>query len=776
MAEGSGNPGGGGKAALEPREHTIAVIAAPLGSKTQRCISASIVSSPVVVLTIRDSHTGQAVPGAIVHRIEIDGTSSLDWIRNEIGLPDTPPNPENPFTSKNQSELATQQQKAEKATGKTRVALEKSIKALLAKRAAWAAFFAYMQALARIISRWKELGEDSGYHGPSDGSGDWNAFEDRLGKIYTKFVARPYTAYSKLGPKGMATQITRLRGVIDGPIACDAAGRLRVPVPAGKKGTLRIEMKHLKLLTPKDAAKMGDVADVRAEYTLERGKYDADKPGSTIEASAWKLVSPAHTANLRNFIELSYDGTRSDACTKPELYETYAMVWCQPVWFEPGPNQVVFEPEMPGVSPKHGQKNGRPTLTVSSSTASYGRWYGSWTDRGRNEDWNWSNEVLGDEDDNWYYFPRRPKAEQSMVWWSFKKAEVELFVAQHYGALPIERRELTINQVKVKEGQKLQLPEEEGEVTVPKDTKVIYAAVKTFAATLAKDKREALIEAARLRIFVSEFLTEHGETGLRLWNPLDGDKFFDTSDDVPSVLRVPKAHHGVDCAANVGDPAFAVVGGALSKSGYEIYRSKKNKSGLVANVSGWRSGQASFFQFVHMRETYPGTVCKAGDVLGPIGRTGNPDGNSPTHVHFMSLSSISLERCVIPGYEAIFPHNAHPKLLPCGADWWTTNATTESTTPPSDNNADELVARRCRALPHERENAKNVVWKGCWAMKEGVCPHKDGWKVFQESERKKEEEAKEAQRLLREAEKKRKQEEAAKKKQASSASKTAKAK
>jgi murein DD-endopeptidase MepM/ murein hydrolase activator NlpD len=754
----SGEAGkGGGKGAGGSRAPTPSVQAAPVDKQAQKGIaSASIVAPVRVQLTIRDSHTGAPVAGASVKDLvveHIDGPKdALQTLAGTIyaafdTIPKTPP----VFTEADNLKLIA----AVKAIPTlTKQALEKKTAeraALLSKRDSWTVYAAWIQSLVKLLCAWK--GFTPGYTGPADGS-EWPAFEkDYLIPVYGAVVGRPFVKSVSLGDAAKAFQKN-----LSSIFRTDDEGRLMISVPRGKKGIITLEMLHIKLADPVDAVTLGELPVLRAAYDLKRGAYEADLPGATSQKSSWWLEvsdAPAKKVPLRNFIQIEYDATSTPGDGLVAEHSTYAMVWCQPSWFEPGsnvpePTKIVhWEPGTKPRSARRGMKNGLPTLMVSTTYSPWSHWYGSYTAKGRRKSWTWARDLVQDSAGVWHLLEDNPKP-WLVTMASFDLQELNAWVAE-YKADPSARASCVVRSRAVKPGTKVFMPGV-GDVTVPEGVKVIHECFlhrtkvqqTSFEAGLMAGIHERwekkLNEAEKTwavrvmsdgtvehRIFnpVNDERDTYSETGIRAYESLR-----DFASKNPTIV-LPKMHQGVDCAGDVGDPVFAICGGKLSHSGKETYNNPGVAAGRVATVTIWQASSGMrIAQTLHHRDLFgkTGDNVKAGDVIGTMGRTGNPEDASPTHAHFQCSSvkggGISLEGCPVPGYEQILPHNDQPKLFPCGADYWNAPAETPASTAGTDANEDMKTSpKRCRGIPAYATNRENWIAGSCWAFAEDVCPH-----------------------------------------------------
>jgi hypothetical protein len=637
---------------------------------------------------------------------------------------------------------------AEKLGGRKQKEAAAKKAALLEKKRRWVIYAAYVQGLIKLLCYWK--GITPKYDGPADGS-DWDAFEkDYLAPIYRAMRGKPYG--SSRGEDPLDKAVAFLHGLLGGMFSTDDEGVLRIVVPVGERGKITLEMAHLKLLAIDDARKMGDRPVMTAFYGRSGDSFARDLPGSSEEKSCWRLECDKHKAELRNFISFDYDATREDAVTTPARMSTYAMVWCQPTWFEPSSDTVCFEPGTRPTDDRRALVDGRPTLVVSTSVSPQGHWYGSYGDRGRRKSWDWQTVVkeLPAGSGKWFALSDRRTDKVRVVYWGATEADIdaglreefknneefaylwsvcttrEIFNSKDYKP----GKEPTIHIIGEEKPRKLTKADMDGEYHV------VVKWIRDYDGPLSLG--DAVLNALEDAIPGQDLLARMPDGRWRLQMPRGSElqehpEYFDSIEDALDGLKIPKMHHGIDCAGNVGDPVFAAAGGTLMQSGKVVHNSSASAAGLVAAVRTWLPSFVYQIQTLHMQSvnTKAGkpVQVKAGDVIGVMGRTGNPVSESPTHAHFQCGKDLSS--CVLHGYEAIFPHNNQPKLLPCGADWWTTPSQ-NSSSPGQERNDDESSPRKCRAIPAFRGNRKNTVPGSCWAVREGVCPHKMTLREYQD--------------------------------------------
>lgn len=128
--------------------------------------------------------------------------------------------------------------------------------------------------------------------------------------------------------------------------------------------------------------------------------------------------------------------------------------------------------------------------------------------------------------------------------------------------------------------------------------------------------------------------------GLKAFSPIAGGYYFDHYDDFCNerTYGYNRKHFGHDLMASLGTPIIAVESGVVEELGWNQY-------------GGWRIGIRSFdkkryYYYAHMRKNRPyhpniqvGSVVKAGDVIGYVGKTGystveNTDNITSTHLHW----------------------------------------------------------------------------------------------------------------------------------------------
>ncbi len=128
--------------------------------------------------------------------------------------------------------------------------------------------------------------------------------------------------------------------------------------------------------------------------------------------------------------------------------------------------------------------------------------------------------------------------------------------------------------------------------------------------------------------------------GIKLFSPIAKNYPYSHYDDFGSSRSYgfSRLHLGNDLMGQVGTPIVAVEGGTIEAMGWNQY-------------GGWRIGIRSFdskryYYYAHLRKNFPyrkdlavGSVVKAGDVIGYLGRTGysikeNVNNIRVSHLHF----------------------------------------------------------------------------------------------------------------------------------------------
>ena len=128
--------------------------------------------------------------------------------------------------------------------------------------------------------------------------------------------------------------------------------------------------------------------------------------------------------------------------------------------------------------------------------------------------------------------------------------------------------------------------------------------------------------------------------GLMAFSPVAKEYYYNHYDDFGNsrTYGYKRKHLGNDLMGEVGTPIIAVEGGVVEALGWNKY-------------GGWRIGIRSFdnkryYYYAHLRKNFPynkelkeGSIVKAGDVIGYMGRTGysdieNTNNITISHLHF----------------------------------------------------------------------------------------------------------------------------------------------
>lgn len=579
---------------------------------------------------------------------------------------------------------------------------------LLAKRQERRAWVAYLQS--SLIA----LGQ---YDGAADGVMT-PAFSSTLATAYSKLTGKTYS----LANASHRSVARTLYDLLARRHATDENGVLSVPLPPGVTGTVTVEFAHLKVIDPVRQGEFGNPAagPMRCDYDLTVAE-SADLPGSTEKESGWRLVQGDVVVPFQNFIEVPFDTTDLlGVCRAPIEARTFALVWCQPTWLPVQDDQYVLEPGNASlIRNGRGLQDDQPTLLLSTSKSARGRWYGAWGKDGRVYGAAHLDRHVKKLHDRFYLFEARRPTEVEAE--AATAADAEAWIREHYPKLADR---LCRKVVPVAEWLHAAVRAADG---ASDETGAAYYVVghRTYKEFETRDEARAEASraagASRGRSFIQKdgdqwFVHRLGEAANQNLHAGPFKTF-----DQALVEFTKKMHHGVDLAGNPGDRVFAVCGGVTKQREQVDQSGKLTGAGRFVNVGPWIREPIAKMQFFHLEEYRgeDGATAKAGDVIGLMGRTGNPTQDSPTHVHFQARDAkgrdLDLSECVVHGQRAVLPHNALPKLLPCAADF-------------GEHNDDRQGPRHCRAkFP---DNHANTIptgptadgRAGCWAMTEGVCP------------------------------------------------------
>lgn len=555
------------------------------------------------------------------------------------------------------------------------------------------------------------------FDGPVDGIMTAE-FSNTLSAAYRKLTGKAYRV-AKGSHRVAASTFYEL---IARRYTTDDRGVLSVPLPPGVTGTLTVEFAHIKVTDPARTGEIGNPAagPRRCDYDMSAAE-EADLPGSTDKESGWRLVEGDVVVPFQNFIEVSFDTTNLlEVCQAPTEATAYGLVWCQPAWLPIQDDQYALEPGNASlVFNGRGLENDLPTMLLSTSKTARGRWYGAWGKNGRTYGAADLDRHVKKLHGRFYIFEAR------------KPPEIEAEAASEEDALAWIREtypkladRLCRKVVPVSEW--LHEATRAADGATDETTPAFYVVGhRTYQEFESRD--DARAQASR----------KAGEDRGKSYIQRDGEQWFvhrlgesskenlhagpfKTFDQALAEFG-KKMHHGIDVAGNPGDRVFAACGGKTQQREQKDKHGKLAGAGRLVNVMPWIRDPIAKLQFFHLEEFRgdDGAVAKAGDVIGLMGRTGNPTKDSPTHVHVQARSAkgtnLDLSKCLVHGQQTVFPHNEMPKLLPCAADF-------------GEHNDDRRGPRHCRAkFPDNRSNTIPTGptadgRAGCWAMAEGACP------------------------------------------------------
>lgn len=733
-------------------------------------ISASLCVGAQLKLTILDAHTGEPVKGAAAKRVDVEHLAgSHDPLvkadQDFFDLPYPPPPWAPEFTQADEDALKAKLDPpvpyAPKGSSNEKWCLpgtrgsvgtsSESEKAryaqaveILAKRQVRRDWCKYLQCAVKLLIGWKS---EKTYDGPVDGTGFGDFEKVWLAPVYKMVTGKVYTDKPPKGGKASYMDVSeKLYDAIAKMFVTDQDGVLLIPLPVDHKGTVTIEMATLKVLHPADAAKIGTAEKTRAAYAMppgqktkkqeqkEPGDYKPDLPGSTEELSKWSLESGPKSFQFRNFIKVDYDTTSVTAVEAPIEMSTFALVFCQPSWFEAGPKDYLVEPSDVMAEDDHrGLKDGHPTFLVSASFMPRGQWYGSYGAEGRVETVNFNilNFVLEDppNSDQYYWLKQDAPSEITITDHDADQAKLDARLLAKEPNADCRRM------YRIRKADR-EVADGTGKMVDPKKNKDYTYITEWFRSwTYAGTLGAAVEEASRMLSGNDKVVKQDKDGRWYLYRPdeeknrdptrpgedppLLRSRSYDSLQDCMNNELTKKTHHGIDCAGDEGDPVFAICGGVMNNGGDDVYNNNSKPGGLRVNLAAWHKDLSGTIQYLHLREHVgaTGMRVKAGDVIGIMGRTGNPVAGSPTHTHFHiyrgNSANISLATCILPSHPMVMPCNDRPKLLPCAANWGY-----RDNPPPQD---DPKTARQCRAKTPS--NKDNIIANTCWAMLGGRCPH-----------------------------------------------------
>lgn len=531
-------------------------------------------------------------------------------------------------------------------------------------------------------------------------------FADTLKASYKKLFGRTY----RIKNKSHRRVAERLYQKIAESYVTDENGVLRVPLPGGATGTVTIEFSHIKIIDPLQTDNFLPMSTGLRSVCYDPEADEAlDLPGSAEMESGWRLCEDGNEVPFQNFVELSFDTTDlAESCRKPWELRTQALVHCQPAWLPLEADEYWLEEGDQVENTRKGVANGRPTLLISSSKKRHGRRYGEWGPDGRRYPATNFRRPVKKLDDKFYVF-HAVAGEAERI--ATTKQEAQLYLNSAYPD-PIER--LCRKVVRVRKWRGAPVPPAEGEEAPADQPNPRHYYVVRYREA-EEHPSQAAAEAAASRDLGKKRKSYIVKKDDQWW--VYREKEIDNDFHVAGPFRKikqakaefdKKMHHGIDIAGNEGDRVFALSGGKTRTA------ETQGGGGNIVAIYPWRKEEAKKFQYLHMKEfrCEKDQLVKAGDIVGLMGRTGNPTKDSPTHVHIQardhSGNQLSMAGSLFPNLAPIFPHNKLPKLLPCAGDY-------------GEHNDDANCARQCRA--RHTDNRDNSVPRSCWAYREGQCPY-----------------------------------------------------
>ena len=151
---------------------------------------------------------------------------------------------------------------------------------------------------------------------------------------------------------------------------------------------------------------------------------------------------------------------------------------------------------------------------------------------------------------------------------------------------------------------------------------------------------------------------------------LEYSQLFESFDQAKSAYQ-NRMHEGIGVAGKEGDPVFAPVGGRT----HDLTNKPGHSNGFAVRIDPWTKKSFRYIKLLHnISYTCENKMrVKAGDRVAKMGRTGNPEESSPTHVHFYSLGPDwrlnDFRSPPVPGHKAVVPWNDLPRMLPCCGEY-----------------------------------------------------------------------------------------------------------
>lgn len=644
--------------------------------------SASVATGHVLLLTIRDAHTGRPVPDAWVRGVDV-AESKKDGSPPDFEIGDNAfdmPNHDTPYgvpfkesdqadLDKARADIASLEDESltlleEHASITNRIALsppppppmriapelqdrlseiearfveigreirslEADIHKILDKRETRRAWVHAIKALLAVAGRW----DDPIDHTEPEG---WTS---KASAAFKKVTRRPLWGGSS--PK---RAVDRLWSAVGRVYKTDRNGVVTIPLPAEASGYVRVEMRHLKLLDPDDATGFDPSVSpaCRAEWTGGRDTAGDDPTADPRpEESKWHLVQECPDrveAPFRNYLVLPFD-TAGRLCSDPITAETLALVWAQCAWMEAGEKDYILEPDDSAIWDGRGLKDQHPTFFVPTRGSGSGRRYGEFGNA----------RTIGADTSAFPGLIDAHVTKAGATWFSWVdawtiageyKSKADADAAHSALAEPHKagHRVATVESAKG-ERSDLSLAPDTTHVLIRTRDHTAHGASKerAEAAALNTVYLENLSNADRAAGKAKRTVTRvdipgrQGDAGIA-WRIVyqttrSGQgvayqsKLFDDPKAALSTLFNNRIHYGVDVAGAVGDPIFAPVGGTTKVGG----SATDHGGGLKVGITPWIRDDVTYISMCHNKENIAekGTLVKAGDAVAIMGRTGN---------------------------------------------------------------------------------------------------------------------------------------------------------
>lgn len=640
--------------------------------------SASIAVGHVLMITIRDAHTGEPVQDAWVRGVDVcssepnDPPPAFELGDSPFDLPpyDTPY--ETPFSAKNAKELddkikkikdleeesitlliehdqvafaialtppappplrtapelsdrLEEIEKRQAAISRELDGLVKATTALMLKRKRREDWVLAIKALLAVHGRWDD---------PIDGS-EPDGWATKAGTAFRKITGNSLWSNSKAA-------IGRLWDKVGRSFKTDKHGVVSIPLPAETSGFVRVEMRHIKLLHPDDAIlfdpSVSPACRVRWDQANKAGDDPREDPRPVL--SGWTLEQELNghvSAPFRNHLVFEFD-TVGRGCQEPFRAETLALVWCQCAWTPTDEKDYVREPgDTPNIDGR-GLHEGHPTFFIPTRPTGSGRRYGEF---GNARTIVLDTTAIAAQVDAhivqsggvWHHWVHTWTAIGEFT----SKSDADEVLAGESEPHKTGLNVLTAAAAKAeKDGLKLE-----------DDTTHVLVRKRHYTAHPGKEQAEA---AALNRLYVDSLSQEDraknrasreltrvdipGKTGdegvswrvsyktTRAGQAVSYEStIVDTPKKAIDLLFKHRIHYGVDIAGGIDDPIFAPIGG-ISKAGGNA---NDSGGGLKVGVTPWIRNETSYVSMCHNKENTvgDGQLVKAGDILAIMGRTGN---------------------------------------------------------------------------------------------------------------------------------------------------------